>query len=172
MRNWILVIFTGLLFTCNNVEKSEALPNIDLMEETEALEPTAAEELSSIAINYDMLIEDKLKEYAELVTLQYQHPEFETSLKQQLKALARERLFNESGEALIKIIAINPLTETETLNDSVQKMQFSFSYKTDERLEQDTLVAIFTSREVMIDNLSRTTVKVTFEQPQKSGKIL
>ncbi len=162
MKKLLYIVVACMLVACNQAYKSEVPANEDLSEMDKVGEATEVE--TKVILNYKVLAEQKLNDYADLLRLQQQHPEFEEEIAKQLMQLSKDSIIPFSETKKIVISELQQIGEVQDISDSVQQVTFSIQVETDTSVLRDTLNAIFTTRQVQLDDTEHTTVKVSFEK--------
>ncbi|KAA3616759.1 MAG: hypothetical protein DWP94_14750 [Flavobacterium sp.] len=144
------------------------------MEKMEAEETVSASDIDlledvpvtmKIAVDYNDIVSQKLREYAELRQLAEKHPEFREELQNPLEQLAGDSLVLGS-ERIISIADISLTDSLEVVSDSLRRIPFNFTVTTSTGKRKDSLIAVITTTIVEIDGVELRSHKVSFEPQQ------
>ncbi len=162
MNRSIYILFI-LLWACNSSVEHEELKNVDAaesqkssvsMEETETVSEPDFTEMSSL----------KLQEYADLLMLETQHPEFKEQIRQQLLNISESNLLQTTHSDSLRVLRMRQLGDAERVSDSLERIHYTYTISADDTLLRDTLVAKIAKQYVLIDGRETISYKITFER--------
>jgi|GEM_PF-2346345 len=167
MKRLLYILPFFLIVACNNAPEKDMLSEIEAIEE-ELADATVSK---SEPFEYATITEQKLQEYADLSILKHQHPEFAENIKQQMQdyykdslpwTTARDSLLFDTDQDSINVQILSQVGATEIVNDSVKKLKITFNVGAAQRYKSDTITAIITTNNVVVDGRLTENTNVTF----------
>jgi hypothetical protein len=161
MKNFAYIL-TILLLSCNSGTEADQTKSVSVLEaeESAAVSPSDMEAM----VNFDRITAEKLQEYADLLALEAQHPDFKVALQQRLMAFSEDRLMPGISASKLTIENVKPLGAAEMVSDTVQKIRYAFTIATKNNTVKDTLTAIIVSKKIILAEEERMSYKITFEK--------
>ncbi|SDI09738.1 hypothetical protein [Winogradskyella thalassocola] len=154
-----LTILVLILCSCNNSnEKSiehsemERLELDDAM--TLAIEKPYFTELS--------IIEEKLQDSYDLVYLSEKNKDFQTALQSSSLIIQNLILDSLNSQNSPTITDVNRIGHIETINDSTEHINFSYTLKQHNSVKIDSLKAIIKKHNLTIEGQTKTAIKIEF----------
>lgn len=140
--------------------KEQAMKNDKAYEVVE--ETFIEDDVSGISeINsYETLSIQKLTEYFDLLKLKAEHPEFEESIISQLENYTSESLIKGVLSRGFTIENIDQMGGVKKISDSVSKIQFQFDIVSENTTLKDSVFAIVTSKDVVLEGEVLKSIKV------------
>ena len=154
-----LTLLVLILCSCNNSnEKSIMHSEMERLElddsNTLAMEKPYFTELS--------IIEEKLQDSYDMVYLSEKNKDFETAL--QSSSLIIQNLILDSLDSQNSpiITDVNRIGQIETINDSTEHINFSYTLKQHNSVKIDSLKAIIKKHNLTIEGQTKTAIKIEF----------
>ena len=136
----------------NNEEVDKKASNLD-----DLVEPIEIEVFSN-----QQLINEKLHVFYELRALQNSHPKFAQTIAMQLQKYTSDTIPPLTKKTIsIGNIAIGD--EIISLSDSLQKLKVYYNIESENLTKKDSIYALITTIELLIDDEIKTSKKVRFE---------
>ncbi|WP_299225128.1 hypothetical protein [uncultured Psychroserpens sp.] len=158
MKNILYILLILFLINCKNNEQM----NIeDLKVESVEIDE---EIIYSSKINHQTIATHKLEEYFDLLKLKENHPNFKDDILLQLNALSKDRLLDYNIAKILSIENIEQIGEIKKVSDSVEKLQLKFNIVLENETITDSILAIITSRPIILDGEEIISNKITFSR--------
>jgi len=160
MKNIWIILFV-VVFGCNNSNNDKSI-NLSEMEDF-SIETISKNDLFEKS-NYNQLdiIGEKLQETYDLIYLLEKNSDFEsakTSSKLINSHLILDSLDNENSPSIHNLNQIGAL---ETINDSIDYINFSYTLRQGNSEKLDTLKAIIKTKAISIEGVVRSSIKIDF----------
>lgn len=158
----ICYLLVLVILSCNSGMESDQTKSVSVLESEENTSLSASD--LSVAVNLDNIAAQKLQEYADLLALEIQHPEFKEAVQERLMVFSENRLWDGMSSANMQIEDVTQLGSVQMVSDSVQKIRYSFTMVTDNARQKDTLIAVILSRKIALPEGEMMSYKITFEK--------
>ena len=116
------------------------------------------------ALNYEILVRQKLIDYFDLMRLKQEHPEFAKDIILQLQGFSID---SESIDSFKKIDSITNVRQIGKLikdSETIQKMTLYFDVVSDNTIKADSILAIISNKSILMDDEMVLTTKVYFQK--------
>ena len=161
MNRTLYIVFI-LLWACNSGVEHEELRNADaaeIQESSVSMEDTAISEA-----DFTKMSSEKLQEYADLLMLETQHPQFKDQIRQQLLNISETNLLQTTHSDSLQVLRMRQLGNAERVSDYLDRIHYAYTLSAGNTLVQDTLVARIAKQYVLIDDRETISYKITFER--------
>lgn len=162
MKKLIYIFIVLILVSCNNhAEKNIDINVLEMNEGDYEVEISESGESIENSFIYENLSSQKLQEMYDLISLKLENPEFEETIKLQLKTYTNDSISipNSSG-VLIKNIKLKG--EVIKVSDSVQKMKLYYDVVSNNSIQKDSIWATITINETMFEGKKIKSKKIKF----------
>ncbi|MFK7812559.1 MAG: hypothetical protein AB8B59_08700 [Maribacter sp.] len=160
MRDLIWIVLIGFFFSCTNKNR---------MMESEFEDFEVSESKNYELILKELSLEDltsqKLIDYYDLLQLKDSgSSEFQEDVIHQLRAFSGESLLETDSLSTISIRNIHQIGDVEQVSDSVQKIKLRYEVYGEYADKSDSIYAIITSKNVLIDKVKTKSTNVIFSK--------
>lgn len=160
----ILIIICIVLVGCKNANNEKAVSYSEM--EDISTETFSTDDLFEKP-DYSQLnlIEEKLQETYDLVYLYENNSDFESTIKSSTLIDSNLILDNLNNENSLRINNLVQIGRLETINDSTDSVNFSYTLKQGNSEKIDTLKAIIKKQNIIIEDQTTTSIKIDFTKP-------
>lgn len=139
------------LFACS---KSKEMDN--------AVYDVAEIEVATETFENENMLQQKLQDYYDLVTLKENYPEFNEEINNQLNTLITDSLQTNSN----KKVSIKNLTlsKTEVKDPTTKELYLYFDVIDNDIAKKDSIIAVMTTKNVFIDSIKTVATKIKFKK--------
>lgn len=148
-----------LLLSCANDAKSNDAYLMDT-EKIDAFEYTKYNTLT----DYESIASLKLEEYFDLLKLEKEHPSFKDDILLQINEYSNDSLLNYDISKIKSIQNIRQVGNTEQFSDSIKKIQLRFNLIMENKVIQDSIIAVINSKSILLDGKKTTSNKITLSR--------
>lgn len=162
----IITIITSLLFVACAMETKRAESAIEAKEDVIVTEEVEAMEVAA-DIDYEfsnVLVQQKLQDFFDLLALQNEHPDFNKEVAKQLKNFTKDSINNFKAEDFFIIKNIRQEGAVVMVNDSIQKIKLSYDKVANTAKQSDTIYAIITKKTIEVDDRTLVSNKIQFSK--------
>jgi len=163
MKKFIYIYSLFFIVACAKQGKNEAPVEQDMKEYEIGNENSAFVDISE-EFTYQHLTKQKLQDYFDLLVLQQEHPEFETTIALQLQELSNDTLKFSNVLHKISIENVQQIGATIKISDSIQKIRLLFDMVAEGSKKIDSITAIVSTKMVYLDQKEVISTKVVFEK--------
>ncbi|WP_225037034.1 hypothetical protein [Winogradskyella sp. SM1960] len=157
MKRYITLLVL-ILCSCNNVSNDKSIPHSEM----DDLENNAISTLDIEKPNFTELhiIEEKLQDTYDLIYLSEKNSDFETTKLSNSIIIQNLDSLDHQGSPFIT--DLHQIGNTETVNDSISHIRFSYILKQGNSEQLDTLKAIIKKQNITIEGHTKTALKIDF----------
>lgn len=160
----IWIIFCILLFGCNNSNNEKSIEESEMDDISVESNVSSKDAFEKSNFNQLRLIEEKLQEAYDLLYLSEKNSDFESTIKSSTLINSIIILDSSNVKNAPMINNLYQIGKIETVNDSINYINFSYTLKQGSSEKRETLKAIIKKKSVSIEGISTTSIKINFNK--------